>query len=204
MDFQQLLEKYKPFLLQHWLPITLGCIGLLLIVYGLIASLGSSSSPDIVFEEGSEEEVKKLEMYVDVAGAVEKPGVYRLHGDARLKDALVAASGMSFEADREWVAKNLNLAAKLTDGGKIYVPRVGEGSRQKTEDGGGNVQGTSGGLININSASVNELDRLPGVGPVTARKIIEGRPYGSVEDLSTKKVVGNKVFSEIKDMVSVY
>lgn len=207
MDFQQLLEKYKPFLKQHYLPIALGLLGLILIGYGLLSILGSSHSPaDVVFEAGSEDASESAQtMLVDVSGAVEKPGVYRLEGDARLHDALIAASGLSFDADREWVAKHINLAAKLSDGTKVYVPRVGENVTSASVKGITSNTGTSTtGLTNINTASEGELEGLPGIGPVTAKKIVENRPYAAVDDLFTKKVVGSKVFSQIKDKITVY
>lgn len=68
----------------------------------------------------------------------------------------------------------------------------------------GGIQGTSSGTININQASESELDALPGIGPVTAQKIISNRPYQSVEDLLNKKAVGASEFAKIKDQMSVY
>jgi competence protein ComEA len=68
----------------------------------------------------------------------------------------------------------------------------------------GSVQGSSTGSVNINQATEEELDALPGVGPVTAQKIISNRPYQSVDDLVSKKAVGQSVFSKIKDQVRVY
>lgn len=206
MDFQELLKQYKPFLKQHYLPMALGLLGFILLAYGLLSMLGSSSSPaDVVFDAGSEDASESAQtMLVDVSGAVVAPGVYRLTADARIHDALIAASGLSFEADREWIAKNLNLAAKLTDGAKVYVPRQGEVRSGSLASPAGKVGGVSSGFININTASEGELESLPGIGPVTAKKIVENRPYAAVDDLFTKKIVGSKVFSQIKDKITVY
>lgn len=203
MDYQQLLERYKPLLRQHWLPITLGLSGLLLIGYGLISFLGSSSTgSDVVFEQASEsEEGLGKDITVDIEGAVVKPGVYTLASGSRIQNLLIAAGGLSLQADREWVAKSLNLAAKLSDGAKVYIPEVGS---QKSQVSVGTQQVTSSGLININTASEGELDTLPGVGPVIAQKIIQGRPYGSVEELVAKKILSNKVFLQVKEKVTVY
>jgi competence protein ComEA len=133
---------------------------------------------------------------VDVGGAVENPGIYEFGPEARLNDALVAAGGLDKDADTDWVSHNLNLAGKLTDGAKIYVPYRGEGE----------VAGVAGGtdLININTAPLTELDRLWGIGPVTAQKIIEGRPYTKTADLLEKKIVKANVFEAIKDEISAY
>ena len=136
------------------------------------------------------------------------PGVYELPKDARMKDLIVKSGGLAASADRNWFAKNMNLASKLTDGSKIYILAVGEkvdsASINASVMGLGTSQTSQNGLININTGSSTELDTLPGVGPVTSSKIIQNRPYQEVADLLSKKVVSNKVFSQIKDKVSVY
>jgi competence protein ComEA len=151
---------------------------------------------------------KTKEIIIDVSGAVVKPGVYALKSDARVKDAILAAGGMSEIADRLKVAQTINLAAQLTDGGKLYIPAVGEqmtGSGGVSENGsGGSSIGSSTGIININSASETDLDALPGVGKVTADKIIANRPYQTVAELVAKKVVGSSEFNKIKDKVSTF
>jgi competence protein ComEA len=209
-----LQEKYIPFFQKHWLPILLGASGLMFLVYGLVSLTGSNKQKeDILFESGhqstsgsaeAKEEQKKIT--IDVEGAVEKPGVYSLPSSARVQDALIAAGGMSRDADRVQIAKGLNLAAKIVDGGKIYIPRSGEqalaSSGNPTDDLRQNVLGS--GTININIASAKDLDILPGVGEVTAQKIISNRPYGSVDELLSKKVVGQKVFEQIKEKIAVY
>lgn len=129
MDLSQSFEAYKPFLKQYWLPIALALFGLIFLSYGLIALFGgSSSSTEVVFESGApaSESARLKEIIIDVSGAVVKPGVYHLNFDSRVQDALVAAGGLAGSADRNWVEKNLNLAVKLRDGGKIYIPHEGE------------------------------------------------------------------------------
>lgn len=209
MDFQELLKRYSPFLKSHWLPLALGLLGLILIIYGLIALFGASQSENnVVFEAGSEEKGTLGEITVDIEGAVVRPGVYTLPSDSRIHNLLIKAGGLSSQADREWVAKNLNLALKLTDGAKVYVPEVGEsiksGTPLRPAQRGFAGQASTTGLINLNTASETELDSLPGVGPVTAQKIINGRPYGNIEELLSKKVVSSKVFSQIKERITVY
>lgn len=204
MEGSALLEKLKP----HWLAIFLGLIGFVFLLYGLIALMTPKDiEGEITFEAASDvrsagsgqvsplaEGGSNNRVIVDVSGAVEKPGVYDLPAEARVQDALVAAGGMSSEADRKFVSKNLNLAAKITDGGKIYIPLAGEV-----------VAGVNtSSLININTATASDLDALSGVGPATAEKMINNRPYGSIEELVSKKVVGQKVFDTIKEKISVY
>ncbi|MBP9719246.1 MAG: ComEA family DNA-binding protein [Candidatus Levybacteria bacterium] len=149
---------------------------------------------------------------VDVSGGVLAPGVYRLSDNARVEDALHAAGGFSSDADLDWTQHSLNLAAKVTDGMKIYIPRIGEEMQSVTESnsaaaGGGTTMGVAGvstnGMVSINSASSSELEALPGIGPVTAGKIIDNRPYGSIDELLSKKAVGKSVYEKIKELVSL-
>jgi len=216
MDLQGFIKKY-PFLKRHWLPITLGFFGLIFLGYGLIVLFGSSdSAKDVVFEpqdasvlssESSSATSQLRQLVVDVEGAVLKSGVHYVSSDSRLQDALIAAGGLSSDADRDWVTKNLNLAVKLTDGAKIYIPRIGEdvkGTTPLRQGFAGQAGSTSSDQININTASEQSLDSLPGIGPVTAQKIINGRPYSSIDELLSKKIVGSKVFEQIKEKITVY
>ncbi len=214
---EQLSEKLFDFLRNipksYYLPIVLFLGGLIFFSIGLIQLLHSekqATSQEISTKTSSSaiSSTPLLTMQVDVEGAVVKPGVYKLPRDARVQDGLIAAGGLSSDADRAVVTKSLNLAAKLADGVKIYVPKVGEVQQNAVSSmnnaGESSVLGAQTGLININSASESQLDSLPGIGPVTAQKIISGRPYGAIEDLTAKKVVTNSVFAKIKDKITVY
>lgn len=140
------------------------------------------------------------EIWVDVQGGVVRPGVYSLREGDRVKDALIAAGGLGGQADREAVAKYINLAEKIKDGTKLYIPVLGESEQENRED--GQVQGLSTGRVNINTATKSELDQLKGVGEARAQTIIEGRPYQTVEEV--KKVLPSNVYEQIKDEISVY
>lgn len=205
MDLCPIPDNYKPLLKQHWPPILLGLAGLIFLGYGLIAFLGSSdSSNGVVFEpqqaSGSAVSNQDGNIVVDVEGAVVKPGVYHLPFDSRIWDALVASGGLSANADRNWVARSLNLALKLKDGSKIYIPQEGDNQSVATNISGDSVDHQ----ININTASQQGLESLAGIGPVTAQKIIDGRPYNVIEDLLTKKIVSEKVFEKIKERITTY
>ncbi len=166
--------------------------GLILIGIGLIQFFGQKQT-SIKFEKGAQVGAETSKIKVDVEGEVLIPGVYELSKDARVQDALIAAGGLTKDANR----KTINLAAQISDGQKIYVPAEGEVVQQIL---GGSVQG---GLVSINSATQAELEDLPGIGPVTAAKIIDSRPYGSTEDLLERKVVGKATYEKIKDLVSL-
>lgn len=204
MDIQNLFGKYSPFIKRNILSIGLGLLGLMFFSYGLIVLIGreQSSWDEIVFEAGKEQGLENPgQITVDIEGAVLRPGVYKLSLDSRLQDAFVIAGGLSDSADREWVSKNLNLSQKLTDAAKIYVPKRGE--NVKTAGAPGAENGLKS-KISLNTATIKELDGLPGVGLVTAQKIIDNRPYATINDVLSKKVVGNKVFEQIKEKIIVY
>lgn len=145
------------------------------------------------------------QVYVDVGGGVKKPGVYGLVYGKRIADVIDAAGGLSVEADSAWVEKNLNKSEKIKDGMKLYIPMKGNDQNQYVND---NAQSSkpkqTNDKININEAGSGSLDGLPGVGEVTAQKIIDGRPYSRVEELLERKIVSKRVFEQIQDQVAVY
>lgn len=185
-DFQKTWERSKAF-------VVLASLGLVLVIVGLLAFLlFSPKEPEIEIISSEQSEEK---MFVYLEGAVEKPGVYELPLETRLNDLLIRAGGLAASADREWISQNLNLAQKLTDGVKIYLPFQGEVTEEIEEESK---------KININKASLSQLDTLWGIGQKRAEDIIKNRPYQSTEELLTKKVVPQNVFEEIKDEIKVY
>lgn len=140
---------------------------------------------------------------VDISGAVVSPDVYELPSGARIGDLLDRAGGLSEEADKEWIARSVNLAGKLVDGTKLYIRPMGEVINTA---GAGNVLSLVSGTeaININTASKTELESLPGIGPVTAEKIISGRPYETIDELVSKKAIGAKTLEKIREKIRVY
>lgn len=223
MDFTELFQKYSPKLGQYAVPLVLGVVGLIFLAYGMMQYFAGHTAQrglgqdkqDILFDAASTSTSNVAgaashtkEVVVDIEGAVEKPGVYKLASEARVQDVLIAAGGMSKDADRERVARGTNLAGKIIDGGKIYIPFLGDSALQNSDimlSSGSLGQGgaDASGLIDLNSASASQLDSLSGVGPVTSQKIISNRPYSKIEDLLEKKVVGIKSFEQIKGKVTV-
>ena len=194
-----IVEKYKT-------SIILALLGAVLIGVGILIPRLDFFKPEPDFTPANEvKNQKPASIKVDIAGAVKNPALHDIKEGARIQDAVNAAGGFTSKADKDWIAKNLNLAQVIGDGTKIYIPRVGEIA------GSSNIAGSSLGLasksvsgnVNINTASTSELDTLPKVGPVTAQKIIDGRPYSSVEDLMNKKILGPKTYEGLKDLVSV-
>ena len=141
---------------------------------------------------------------VDISGAVVNPGVYELGSEDRVENVLVAAGGLAQDADTKWIEKNLNRAAKLIDGQKIYIPRLGEEIKSQIPQLRQGFEGqANSNIISINTGSQVELESLPGIGPVTAGKIISARPYSGIEELVQKKIVGQKVYDQIKDKIGL-
>ncbi len=152
-----------------------------------------------------------LGIVVHVAGEVNNPGVYTLSNSARMIDAVLAAGGATARADLEVI----NLATPLMDSSQIFVPAKGVAERPvfaRPQPGMNGVQSTqnssdSGGVVNINRASVTELDALPGVGPSTAQAIVDYRttngPFSSPEDLLNVKGIGPAKFEAMRKLVGV-
>lgn len=143
-------------------------------------------------------EVKKF-IYVDIAGAVEYPDVYKLAEGTRLKDLVEKAGGLSVDADVSGIAQAMNMSTILSDQQKIYMPkkgdRVGRAAEIESADGDSKIA--------INTATVDELDSLSGIGEATVKKIIAARPYKSISELLTKKIIGKNLYEKIKDSLTI-
>lgn len=127
---------------------------------------------------------------VHVDGAVRKPGVYRLKNGDRVLDAVEQAGGALAKAD----LSVLNLAEKVKDGQKIVVPSKAQ------------ITGTAspaGGKVSLNSAAQKQIESLPGIGPSTAKRIIEARPFIKLEDIMKVNRIGKKSFEKLKDKISL-
>lgn len=143
---------------------------------------------------------------VEAAGAVARPGVFRLPGGSRVADLLAAAGGYGPRVDTARVDRELNLAAPLKDGDRIRVPSRDEPDPTPDPSGRSDVASGAQTLIDLNRATASELDTLPGIGPVTADKIIAARDealFTSVDDLRTRRILGEKTFERLRELVMV-
>jgi competence protein ComEA len=126
---------------------------------------------------------------------------------ARVADALAAAGGYSRQADLNAAAAGLNLAALLTDGAQVYVPIVGAPTTGGSGTGGGGTTSGGGGstLVNVNTAKPEELEALPGIGPVTVQKIVAARaqqPFATVDEMVEREVIDRGQLEDIRDLVT--
>ena len=138
-------------------------------------------------------------VFVDVVGAVRRPGLYRLRTGARVAEAVARAGGATPLAQLELV----NLAALVADGEQVVVPRHGEAA-VAAGSGGGAAAPT--GPVHLNSATLEQLDALPGVGPVTAQKIVDYRTqhggFGSVDELDAVPGIGPARLADLRPLVA--
>lgn len=174
---------------------------------------GDGAASETAEGDGGEAEVAApTTIVVDVAGAVVNPSVVTLAQGARVNDAIAAAGGLLPEAD----ASKINRAAPLADGAQVFVPLQGEEATSGADAAAAGATGTTGSEtsgsaapspVNINSAGLDELDALPGIGPSTAQSIIDDRtqngPFVSVEDIMRVSGIGEKKFEKLSSLICV-
>lgn len=188
---------------QYLIPVFLIVIAVLLTIYYINREVilkefvlqRIRSSAEKVQTDSTSTQFSKM-FFVDIEGAILNPGVYEIEENKRVNDVITLAGGFTEYVDLHTVNQTINKAQKINDGMKLFIPSVNDAVTViSTED---TAQSK---LISINTATKDELDTLPGVGAVTADKIITGRPYNDVSDLVTKKVLTNSQYEKIKDLV---
>lgn len=224
VSFQESAEslRAKVHLSDVNLPLLVGLTSLVMVVfliagYGLITSFSADS---FAVEKAEEELVESTEsqdnqiqeieedfVVIHVGGAVVSPGVYELTQGSRVKDALQAAGGFNDEASYE----ALNLARVVVDGEYIIVPTLEEveayGGTEGSFDTVDGAQTVADSKVNINTASLEELDTLPGIGPAIAQKIITDREsngsFEQPEDLKRVSGIGDVTYAELANLICV-
>lgn len=176
----------------------------------LVSGYEEESSDEDETDESSEEtseNVSSSEMVcVHVCGAVNNSGVYYLEAGSRVHEAVEMAGGLSEDAAEEYI----NLAAVLTDGEQIYIPTCEEAQEQDFEIASSSQSDSSSsddGLVNINTATSEELETLPGIGQTKAAAIISYREnngdFSSIEDITNVSGIGESTYENIKDYITV-
>ena len=180
-------------------------LGVLALVGQRLAHAGAASEPEtaaVPLEAVAEAPTRSL-LVVHVVGEVRRPGLYRLRDGARIADAVRRAGGALRGADLAAV----NLAAPLVDGVQILVPaRAAAGTSGGSAGAAGGDTPGVGGAVSLSSATVEDLDELPGIGPVTAQKIVDYRaehgPFASVDDLDQVPGIGPTRIEQLRDLVT--
>lgn len=162
---------------------------------------GKEGDGDSRAYEDDVENGNAIAVTVDVDGAVMNPNVIELPEGSRVQDAIEACGGLAADAD----VSGINRASILQDGQKVYVPKVGEAPQ--TSGSATGAAATGGTLVNINTATVEDLDGLPGVGEATAQAIVDDREangaFASIEDLMRVSGIGEKKFEKLRDLICV-
>jgi competence protein ComEA len=177
---------------------------------------------------GDTDQVESSEVVADLSGAVTKPGVYTLPAGSRISDLLQVGEGFLSEASATWVARNLNLSLLLEDSQKVYIPfewdlveelvyevqplilqeEILGDSKEAYEDAKVTASSTStpvassADLVNVNSATLEELDSLPGIGPKYAQKIIDSRPYQDESELIETSGIPESTITKIQQLIT--
>ena len=175
---------------------------LLALVGQRLAQAGAAREPDLVaapLEAVADAPVRSI-LVVHVVGEVQRPGLYRLRDGARIADAVRRAGGARHGAD----LAALNLAAPLVDGVQVLVPSRAAAEPDALSSSGAGAAGVA--AVSLSSATVEELDELPGVGPITAQKIVDYRaehgPFAGVDDLDAVPGIGPTRIEQLRDLVT--
>lgn len=150
----------------------------------------NTNSSALELSEGTSDLVSKQSAYI--SGAVNNPGVYEIQSSTTIYDLIERAGGFSNSVSKRYIEEELNLAKLVKDQDFIHI---------KSNSSTSGTQNST--LISINSASQAQLEELPGVGPSTALKIMEGRPYEQLSDLLNVKGIGNATFEKLKDYITL-
>lgn len=211
MVFLKKIKRLRRYWLEGILLITallVTFISLFLFIKASEAQTKKDKNPQVI---DTIKDDKPLKIYVDVSGAVKNKGLYEALNGQRIKDIIEKAGGLTEEADKDFFARNFNVAEEIFDGQKIYIPSVWEVNNgyfveepQKLSlDNPPDNLKQRGEYIDINKATLEELDTIPGVGKVTAQKIIDNRPYGALQELIDKKVMSEKMLENIGDLIGI-
>ena len=199
------------------LAVALGGLAAVVVGAGIVLITAATPTPRVVLSDASESPEPSAAAssgasgtwLIDVEGGVAQPGLYRMPPGSRVGDAIRAAGGFGPRVDAAAASAELNLAALLEDGAKVEVPVRGarhavaasgapKGAKQR---GAGEAD-----RVDLNRADAAGLEALPGIGPVTAAKILASREeaaFQAVDELRTRKLVGPSTFEKIKDLVRV-
>lgn len=170
----------------------------------LIAPTPGSKTATSSKAESSDSQSENQELVVYVAGAVRQPGVFSLAPNSRVAQAIEQAGGLSSQADTQFVAQQLNLAQKISDQLAIYVPFVAEGTVTPFPNSADNANLSSeSSLINLNFASLSQLQQLPGIGEKRAEDIVAGRPYTTLTELVDRGVLTKAVFEALSGLITL-
>lgn len=212
-SFQPFFSRFK----SEILLLSLACI-LTAISVGVFLFQQSSISENQETEHTSVQEnipYSPSFIMVDISGAVKKPNVYKLTNGARLYEIIQKAGGLLADADKSYIDRNYNFARLLTDQEKIYIPYLSDTASGIVVENKhllenlqplfvpSPTQSDFGPPVNVNTASAEELDEIPGIGTVQAQAIIKARPYTTFDELVSKKAIRQSVLQKIQSYITL-
>lgn len=226
MVVRELLIKYKLyfFIISILLLLILGFV-LFLLKENIISSIVNlkhvnKDNPEVlggaiteITKEGDKSTQDECEIFVDVSGAVKRPAVYCLKEESLVIDAITKANGFDNDKYSEvFVRSNINLAKKLVNNEKVYIPYkqdvlcnelsiIRVPKSEAIKDNNQTVSNSDQMCISINQATLEQLDSLESIGPVLAQRIIDSRPYKSIEDLKTVSGIGESLYGKIRGKI---
>lgn len=209
-SFNPLFTRYKSEVILLGAAILIGGISLILFTQ---QKKNEKMTVPVIEKNETHTNIRKQTITIDISGAVKHPFVYTFDSSARIIDAIQKAGGLSEEVDEAFVKRNINYARKMNDQEKIYIPflsdtangyvlenkRIIDYTQPNTSS--EQVENT---LMNINTASLLELDQLPGIGKVQSEAIFNNRPYTSIDDLVKNNIIKETVYDKIKHLISIY
>ena len=179
--------------------------GIFVIVSIFVFQQSKQQTNEKIITEVPQNIVENFEkIFVDVSGSVNSPGLYAASNSSRVKNLIDLAGGLSEGADKEFFARNFNLAQVVSDQEKIHIPSMWEVSMGYFVESRSLREDTNEfNKISINDATLEELDTLPGVGKVTGQKIIDNRPYGALQELIDRKVISENLLEKVEDLIEI-
>ncbi|HEU0114345.1 MAG TPA: ComEA family DNA-binding protein [Thermomicrobiales bacterium] len=173
----------------------------LIVVYALMSALDDRAAPEIVIEPAA----TPAAFVVEIAGAVATPGIYQVDPEARLANVVATAGGFAPQAD----LTALNLARRISDGDKIVIPSLAAATAPVVAPNApsGPTTASTGQALDLNAASADELDALPGIGPVLAQRIVDDRttngPFATVDELARVQGISPRMVDALRGLVVV-
>ena len=207
LRFVTLIQQYVPALgkFQVFLGL-LFCMGLVSTLLSILLLFQSSTASSIIqvqdlSSSASNQPIQEVQVFIDIGGAVNRPGVYQFGSLPRLGEVVERAGGLQINADPAFISEQMNLSRKLSDESKIFIPFIGSpGSDELKVNSEGSQVGSK---VSLNTASQKELESLPGIGEKRAQEIVQSRPFTTIEELQRKVGLSLKVFNEIKELVEI-
>jgi len=200
MEIKNLSKKQRILLIVISLPI---------LIFGIYLLSGKEQSLKLPIDDigtsiqnDNDDFLEEEFQYVEITGQVTSPGVYQITKSLMVIELIQLAGGLTDFADLETVHKDISLSSIVEDRQKIYIPALPE-FKNGSPSSAGVIGSENGAKININTATLEQLDALPDIGPATANKIIAARPYKTIEDLKNIEGIGDKTYNNLISLITL-